>query len=91
MSFVNGFKSSHFDRSARGFQYHIKHEQNMWDYVYLAAYLRLKETTAKNGLEARVSQLMHRQLTSYLPMGQARTGLASRETTDNSLVDRGSM
>lgn len=81
---MSGFESSHFDRAGRGFAYHIQHEQNMWDYVYLAGYLRLKDPTACTGLESRVSDLMQRQLTSYVPMGMARVGRVQGEVEADS-------
>lgn len=40
--FICSLQSSKFERMSRGFDYHVRHEHNMWQYIYLMAYLQLK-------------------------------------------------
>lgn len=41
--FICSLEASRFERSARGFAYHTRYQHNQWHYVYLQAYLSLKE------------------------------------------------
>lgn len=40
--FICSQETSKFERLGRGFAYHVKHEHNMWMYIYMTAYLLLK-------------------------------------------------
>lgn len=50
-----------------GFDRHIKHDHNVWNYVYLMVSLRAKESTDFNGWEQYVWNKMEESDTSFLP------------------------
>ena len=60
-----------FDRQANtsyGFQYHIKNDHYMWNYVYYYAYLQEKDPTEYTGIESYVKEKLDNFDISWFPL-----------------------
>ncbi|OQR94217.1 Inositol 1,4,5trisphosphate receptor type 2 [Achlya hypogyna] len=55
-----------------GFLRHIKHEHNMWSYLYFIVHLRSKDITNCSGPEAFVKTLLEKDDLSWFPQGMAK-------------------
>jgi hypothetical protein len=51
-----------------GFNYHYKKEHNMWDYVFYAAYLRIKPDTEYTGTESYIDEKIKNLDISWFPV-----------------------
>ena len=72
--FICGKDRDTFNLHGRGFRRHIMVEHNMWGYVYLRHYLKLKhkhEPTELTGQESYVLDLFNRHDVGFFPIGQA--------------------
>lgn len=56
-----------------GFRHHVRHEHNMWHYLYFLYHLRLKDPTEYTGQESYVADLVARNNLSFFPSGKCVT------------------
>ena len=49
--FVCDIEREDFERLSLDFKAHLRHEHNMWDYLFFSLYLEQKDPTEFNGLE----------------------------------------
>lgn len=54
--FICGIDRFRFDLETDGFEYHIKNEHNVWNYVFYMIHLKTKDKTDYNGIESKISQ-----------------------------------
>jgi hypothetical protein len=54
-----------------GFQYHIDHQHNMWDYIYFLEYLNLKHNDELTGPESFVAECFRMNNTEWIPRDKA--------------------
>jgi len=76
--FVCGIDRFTLDTKGGGFERHIKHDHNMWQYLYLMCYLWVKDPTTYNGWEQHVAKCIDAGDTSFLPRNNA---IAVKELT----------
>ncbi|EGR27735.1 MIR domain protein [Ichthyophthirius multifiliis] len=74
--FVCGFKQELFDKKALnsirgGFQYHIKTNHYMWNYVYYISYLYQKDPTEFSGTESYIFDMIENQDSSWFPINRS--------------------
>ena len=57
--FICGIERDVFDKkidNKKGFEYHIKIEHHLWNYIFFLSYLNDKESTEYTGFESYVSE-----------------------------------
>ena len=69
--FICGIDRMHFQRHGSGFDHHVRHEHNMWQYVFLQQYLKDKDKSEYTGQESYVWKMLTKRDTSYYPVGKA--------------------
>ena len=69
--FICGNDSNSFQRSGRGFDFHVAHEHNMWAYMFVRQYLRERNPLHFTGQERYLNDRMREDDISFFPMGQA--------------------
>ncbi|XP_019849736.1 PREDICTED: inositol 1,4,5-trisphosphate receptor type 1-like isoform X1 [Amphimedon queenslandica] len=89
--FVCDLPSHEFERKAKGFNNHVKHDHNMWDYVYYSLYLDNIDTGDQNAIQKYVYQLIEKKQTKFFPQQEAICLAVEENTTDElieSLIER---
>ena len=69
--FICGNDSNSFQRSGRGFDYHVAREHNMWNYMFVRQYLRERNPQHFTGQERYLNARILEGDISFFPMGQA--------------------
>lgn len=69
--FVCSLDRQKFDKTASGFDTHIKKEHNIWNYLYYLYYLKQKEKTEYSGVESFVSKMVLTDNLFWFPVGKA--------------------
>ncbi|KAJ9456868.1 Inositol 1 [Diplonema papillatum] len=69
--FICGIESTEFDRQGEGFEHHIKHDHNLWLYIYFLHHLMKKETAEFTGQESYVYGLIQRHDLAFFPLNKA--------------------
>jgi len=69
--FISGIDRFTLDTKGGGFERHIKHDQNMWMYLYMLCYLWDKEETEYNGWEQWVRDRLDKKEVDFLPRNKA--------------------
>lgn len=57
-------------KTQKGFQYHVRFEHNVWNYLFFISYLRDKEKTEYSGFESFVAEKMDHDDISWFPLHQ---------------------
>ena len=52
--FICGLPSHEFERRAKGFNHHVKHDHNMWTYIYYSIYLDTIDISDHNAIQSFV-------------------------------------
>eukprot|EP00753_Platysulcus_tardus_P010959 PLAT3172.1.p1 GENE.PLAT3172.1~~PLAT3172.1.p1 ORF type:complete len:3198 (-),score=1828.26 PLAT3172.1:113-9706(-) len=60
-----------FDRQGNGFDFHIKNDHNMWQFLYYIVHVQLKDPTEYTGLESYVAQCIREDSTAFFPLHKA--------------------
>jgi hypothetical protein len=68
--FICGIERSRFDKR-KGFDWHVKNEHHMWNYIYFLAALRQKDPTEYTGQESYVAELANEGQTDFFPIDRA--------------------
>lgn len=79
---VCSIERSNFDRFAKGFDAHVRDDHNMWNYIRLLAFLRLKPRTELTGVEDRLLRQVLSGDLSFFPLHQAMALNAASEGID---------
>ena len=69
--FICGIDSNSFQRQGQGFDYHVRHEHNMWAYLFIRQYLREKDPRWYTGQERYLASMVQKGDMRYMPMGVA--------------------
>jgi inositol 1,4,5-triphosphate receptor type 1 len=77
--FICGLKRSAFDNKSVTFEYHIKKEHNMWNYIYFLVLLTKKDQTEFTGSECYVSRALKERKLEWFP----RLRTSSLDTVDS--------
>ena len=56
--FICGLASHEFERRADGFDNHVKHDHNMWKYIYLSIYLDQIDISDHNAIQKFVYDMV---------------------------------
>jgi inositol 1,4,5-triphosphate receptor type 3 len=74
-----------FDKFAQGFEHHVVHEHNPWNYLFYIFGLRKKDSTEYDGLESYVSEMQLMEDISWIPMMRALSVKDAGEKEDGGL------
>eukprot|EP00051_Salpingoeca_urceolata_P021905 m.350050 g.350050 ORF g.350050 m.350050 type:complete len:1958 (+) comp19886_c0_seq3:2025-7898(+) len=70
--FICSLKSYEFERNGNGFDYHVKNEHNMWDYLCFMLHLKEKPVTEYTAMEAYVADMLSQgRDTAFFPINRA--------------------
>jgi hypothetical protein len=69
--FVCNIEREDFEQLNLPFIQHIKHEHNLWDYVFFRMYLESKESVDYSGLESYCFAQIREQKISWFPIKKA--------------------
>mmetsp|Transcript_9604 Transcript_9604/g.8268 ORF Transcript_9604/g.8268 Transcript_9604/m.8268 type:complete len:88 (-) Transcript_9604:95-358(-) len=56
-----------FDKSSKGFEYHIKKCHYLWNYIFFIYSIQKKDPTEFNGIESYVSEKLEQEDISWIP------------------------
>ncbi|XP_019861438.1 PREDICTED: uncharacterized protein LOC100634093 isoform X2 [Amphimedon queenslandica] len=79
--FICDLPSYDFERRAKGFSDHVKHDHNMWKYVYYSLYLDSIDTGDHNAIQKYVYELIGNNDTAFFPQEEARCLIGEEDTT----------
>jgi inositol 1,4,5-triphosphate receptor type 1 len=69
--FICGIDSDTFQRQASGFKHHIKHDHNIWSYLYFFMYLDNKDQDEFTFIEEYIAEKRKAGENDYFPIGKA--------------------
>jgi hypothetical protein len=69
--FICGIPSHEFHRCGNGFEYHVNHEHNMWDYIFFILHLMEKDESEYTAQETYVEQQVTQRCTDFFPINKA--------------------
>ena len=70
--FICNIENNKFDRRVEGgFEEHVKHQHNMWEYLYFMHHLMRKPNHEFTGQESYVWGKMQRQDISFFPLNKS--------------------
>jgi hypothetical protein len=69
--FICGISAYEFQRYGKGFDHHINHDHNMWDYVYFMLHLRNKDESNYTAQESYVSERLVTKHIDFFPINEA--------------------
>jgi len=81
--FICQIEAERFQRESLGFKNHIKHEHNMWQYLFFLIHLSLKEETEYTAAENLVNKLTKEHSIDYFPLEKAISLMTSAEEKDD--------
>ncbi len=73
--FICGLDRSQFDNKAVSFEDHVRHEHNMWHYLYFIVLIRVKDPTEFTGPESYVYAMVKVRQSSSNQIGFATSSL----------------
>ncbi|XP_065894275.1 inositol 1,4,5-trisphosphate-gated calcium channel ITPR1-like isoform X2 [Dysidea avara] len=85
--FICNLPSLEFDRRTEGFENHIKHEHNMWNYIFYSLYLDTVDINDHTAIESYVYNQINEGETGYFPLFKARSLKEKEDHTLNELVE----
>ena len=69
--FICSIERTEFDRKGRGFEYHIKNDHYMWNYLYFIVKIMQTEPEYYTSMELYVSEKVAQSDISWYPLHQA--------------------
>ena len=87
--FICGINADTFDKEGSGFLTHVKHEHNMWQYLYFMHHLRKKEQDEYTGQESFVAQRIRQHNLSFFPHDKCLSLRDRSATSTEEEKDRG--
>jgi inositol 1,4,5-triphosphate receptor type 1 len=70
--FICNYQAYEFERRAKGFKHHVKHEHNMWDYIYFSLELDRIDSSNQNAIQQYVYDQIEEGDTNFFPILRAR-------------------
>ena len=80
--FILGLDRSQFDNKAVSFEDHIRHEHNMWHYLYFIVLIRVKDPTEFTGPESYVYSMVKDKNLEWFPRLRAISLAAEGEESE---------
>jgi inositol 1,4,5-triphosphate receptor type 1 len=85
--FICDLQSHEFERKTKtGFGHHVKHDHNMWDYVYYSLYIDGIDPGDHNAIQKYVYQLISDKQTGFFPQQEA-TCLTDDDKDSSDVMD----
>ncbi|XP_076449737.1 inositol 1,4,5-trisphosphate-gated calcium channel ITPR1-like isoform X2 [Babylonia areolata] len=69
--FICSRNSYDFEHHGKGFDWHVRHEHNMWAYIYFIMHLDDIQTSDYTALELYVAKLMEKENYEFIPLNRA--------------------
>ena len=89
MCFVCGIDRNTFDRKHPiGFEYHMFHEHNCWDYLAFTIHLRQKRKTEYTGPESYVAEKLERKELDFYPILKTSSIVFEDQVSNEALLDQ---
>ncbi|KAJ3226355.1 hypothetical protein HK099_005063 [Clydaea vesicula] len=79
--FICSIDASEFQRHAKGFEHHVKHDHNIWHYLFFFVHLKTKDVTEYTSHESYVAEKLANHQLDFFPINLA-LALKRRETND---------
>nr|KAJ3421656.1 hypothetical protein HK105_002785 [Polyrhizophydium stewartii] len=79
--FICSIHASEFQRHADGFEFHVRHEHNIWHYLFFLVHLSTKDVTEYTSHESYVADKLAEHDLSFFPINRA-LALKRREIED---------
>jgi len=87
--FICGIDRNSFDRKHPiGFEYHRKHEHNIWHYLSYIIHLRTRKKTDYTGPESYVAEMLDKKDLSFFPLLRTSSITIEDQISNESLLDR---
>ncbi|KAJ3091045.1 hypothetical protein HK102_001865 [Quaeritorhiza haematococci] len=80
--FICSIHASEFQRSGKGFDHHVKHEHNIWHYLFFIVHLNTKDVTEYTSHESYVADKLAKNDMSFFPVNRA-LALNRRESEED--------
>ena len=77
-----------FDKQGHGFDHHIEHEHNPWNYIFFLYGLRKKDVTEYTGMETYVHEMQKRDDIDWVPIMRALSVGISDTGEDNKVEQK---
>eukprot|EP01059_Diplonema_ambulator_P033801 TRINITY_DN7233_c0_g1_i1.p1 TRINITY_DN7233_c0_g1~~TRINITY_DN7233_c0_g1_i1.p1 ORF type:complete len:2182 (+),score=683.60 TRINITY_DN7233_c0_g1_i1:2399-8944(+) len=84
--FICGIESTQFDRQGEGFEHHIKHDHNLWLYIYFLHHLMKKDVSDFTGQESYVYNMIQKHDLGFFPLNKAIVLEGKREEEDRLII-----
>jgi inositol 1,4,5-triphosphate receptor type 1 len=69
--FICSIERTEFDRKALGFDYHITHDHNMWNYLFFVVKVLETEPEYYTSMETHVADMIERNDIGWFPLHKA--------------------
>ena len=66
--FICGFSRKDFERKEKSFEFHIKHEHNVWNYIDFITYLKSKHESEYTGNEYKLAEKFRLKRIDWFPI-----------------------
>ncbi|KAK9721473.1 hypothetical protein K7432_003395 [Basidiobolus ranarum] len=83
--FICNISATEFQRHAKGFEHHIKHDHNIWQYLFFLVHLKTKDVTEYTSQESYVAEMLKDNDYSFFPVNRALC-LRQREKHDDQRI-----
>ncbi|ORY00198.1 hypothetical protein K493DRAFT_348021 [Basidiobolus meristosporus CBS 931.73] len=83
--FICNISATEFQRHAKGFEHHIKHDHNIWQYLFFLVHLKTKDVTEYTSQESYVAEMLKDSDYSFFPVNRALC-LRQREKHDDQRI-----
>merc|ERR1711991_708406 len=67
--FICGIENSKFARFANGFEYHILNDHSAWDFLFLAEYIKQRDSSEYTSRETFVAECFMNRSIAFFPIG----------------------
>ncbi|KAJ9076642.1 hypothetical protein DSO57_1024190 [Entomophthora muscae] len=84
--FICNIEASEFQRHSKGFEHHIHHDHNMWQYLSFLIHLNTKEVTEYNAHRSYVADMLAAKDLNFFPVNRALCLKDREEEKDEQLL-----
>ncbi|RKP13226.1 hypothetical protein BJ684DRAFT_20267 [Piptocephalis cylindrospora] len=85
--FICSIPAQEFQKHGNGFEYHIQHEHNMWQYLFFLVHLQIKDRTEYTSQESYVSDMLQSGDYAFFPINRS-LSLRQREDGETDRLKR---
>ncbi|ORX85369.1 hypothetical protein K493DRAFT_341790 [Basidiobolus meristosporus CBS 931.73] len=83
--FICNISATEFQRHAKGFEHHIRHDHNIWQYLFFLVHLKTKDVTEYTSQESYVVEMLKDNDYGFFPVNRALC-LRQREKHDDQRI-----